>query len=405
MKQKRRRSAFLWADEVVSEHGGKERKGGFMSIRAAGLAERGGEEAHEREEEAAFMDWFRERKWTSDRVRRLMQRYSTQLSGQELNISTWRQMAIGISNRYFNKVFEAEEDEFEDEDGEGNLFDSIYDLQAGHGSHVAGLIYARLFGQGELGTMRSREEFRKVSMKWHRFFGFGAEDRTERGFTAGGATKRGRAVFDDVREDMRRRRFGRLHRIDMRGQLKQMMGPAAEFRGLQEPVVRAVARGEWPIVQITPTGGGKSLTFMLPAYCTPDGVTVVITPLVSLENDMARRGAAGGIVGVRDARVGRQQGVPGVRGADARAGEVGPGRRRRVSHGVAVQQDIPAADRAVGADVAGFRGGGGVFDGDVEADAGEGVFPSDAFCAGAGADVPGGDDAAEYTVQSRRDRG
>ncbi|RTE68056.1 hypothetical protein BHE90_017567, partial [Fusarium euwallaceae] len=264
MKQKRRRSAFLWADEVVSEHGGKEKKGGFISVRAAGEIEGGGE-AQEREEEAAFMDWFRERKWTSDRVRRLMQRYSTQLSGQQLNISTWRQMAIGISNRYFNKVFEAEEDEFEDEDGEGNLFDSIYDLQAGHGSHVAGLIYARLFGQGELGTMRSREEFRKVSMKWHRFFGFGAEDRTERGFTAGGAAKRGRAVFDDEREDMRRRRFGRLHRIDMGGQLKQMMGPAAEFRGLQEPVIRAVARGEWPIVQITPTGGGKSLTFMLPA--------------------------------------------------------------------------------------------------------------------------------------------
>ncbi|KAM6513730.1 hypothetical protein FALCPG4_014951 [Fusarium falciforme] len=103
-----------------------------------------------------------------------MQRYSAQLSGQELNISTWRQMAIGISNRYFNKEFGAEDDEFEDEDGEGNLFDSIYDLQAGHGSHVAGLIYARLFGQGELGTMCSREKFRKVSMQWHRFFGFGA---------------------------------------------------------------------------------------------------------------------------------------------------------------------------------------------------------------------------------------
>ncbi|KAJ4177210.1 hypothetical protein NW755_013980 [Fusarium falciforme] len=235
-----------------------------------------------------------------------MQRYSAQLSGQELNISTWRQIAISISNRYFNKEFGAEDDEFKDEDSKGNLFNSIYDLQAGHGSHVAGLIYARLFGQGELGTICSHEKFRKVSIQWHRFFGFGAEDRLERG-GAGfrGATKRGRAVFDDVREDMRRRRFGRLHRIDMRGQLKQMMGPAAEFRGLQEPVIRAVAQGEWPIVQITPTGGGKSLTFMLPAYCAPDGVTVVITPLVSLENDMAVRCAKMGI----DAYVWKSGGV------------------------------------------------------------------------------------------------
>ena len=67
------------------------------------------------------------------------------------------------------------------------------------------------------------------------------------------------------------------------------MGPDAAFRGMQERVIRSVMRGEWPIVQVTPTGGGKSLTFMLPAYCVPDGVTVVVTPLVVLENDMVQR--------------------------------------------------------------------------------------------------------------------
>ncbi|SCV25108.1 uncharacterized protein FFB14_00001 [Fusarium fujikuroi] len=43
----------------------------------------------------------------------------------------------------------------------------------------------------------------------------------------------------------------------MRGQLKQMMGKSAEFRGLQEAVIRTVVRGDGPIVQITPTGGGQ----------------------------------------------------------------------------------------------------------------------------------------------------
>jgi superfamily II DNA helicase RecQ len=321
IKQKRRRSAFLWADEVVSEHGGKESKSGGFRVKktARGLAEgeavvaeeeEGGEaapapslESQEREEEAAFMEWFRESKWTSDRARRALQRYSAQFSGQEWNISAWRHMAIGISNRYFNKVFGDAADKNEDEfgDGEGNFFDSVQDLQAGHGSHIAGLIYARLFGQGELGTMRSREKFRKVSMQWHRFFGFGAEDRMERL-----GEKRVRAgIFDAEREEIRRKRFARLHRIDIRGQLKQLMGPAAEFRGLQEPVIRAVARGEWPVVQVTPTGGGKSLTFMLPAYCTPDGVTVVITPLVSLENDMVARCVKMGI----DAYIWKSRGV------------------------------------------------------------------------------------------------
>ncbi|KAF4473075.1 ATP-dependent DNA helicase Q1 [Fusarium albosuccineum] len=295
MKQKRRRSAFLWADQVVSQDGSKDGRG---SSRA------GTEEA---EEEAAFMDWFRESKWTSDRARRVMQRYTTQFSGQEINVAAWRMMAIAISNRFFNKVFGDDEWGEEEEDGEGGFVDSIHDLQAGHGSQIAGLIYARLFGQGEAGTMRSREEFRKVSMQWHRFFGFGAEDRAEWTFTAGGSRRRrrGRVAIDDAREEMRRRRFGRLHRTDMQGQLRQMIGPAAAFRGLQEPVIRALARGEWPIVQVTPTGGGKSMTFMLPAYCTPEGVTVVITPLVSLQDDMADRCAKLGI----DAYVWRSGGV------------------------------------------------------------------------------------------------
>jgi superfamily II DNA helicase RecQ len=68
-----------------------------------------------------------------------------------------------------------------------------------------------------------------------------------------------------------------------------MMGPGASFRGLQEPMIRAVARGEWPIVQVTPIGGGKSLIFMLPAFCTPDSMTIVVSLLVALENDMEVR--------------------------------------------------------------------------------------------------------------------
>ncbi|KAM5527653.1 hypothetical protein FOXYSP1_20015 [Fusarium oxysporum f. sp. phaseoli] len=283
IKKKRRQSAFLWADEVVSEHGGKDGKGGFSKVRAAGIsnnddkAESQSQQERE-EEEAAFMDWFREKKWINDRARRALQRYSTQFSSQELNISGWRQMAIGISNRYFNKVFETDDDGDElDEDGNGSFIDSIYDLQAGHGSHIAGLIYARLFGKGELGTIRSREKFRKISMQWHRFFGFGAADRKEQ---LGGKRIR-TGIFDNEREELRRKRFGRLHRIDMKGQLGQMMGPSARFRGLQEPVIRAVARGEWLIVQITPIGGGKSLTFMLPAYCTPNDI-----PSTTVQNQL-----------------------------------------------------------------------------------------------------------------------
>ncbi|KAM0368096.1 hypothetical protein ACHAPY_011615 [Fusarium culmorum] len=82
------------------------------------------------------MDWFREPKWTSDRVRRVLQRYRMQFSDQEINISAWRQIAIGISNRYLNKIFKGcQEDSGEfgedDDEGEGwgsDLVNSIQDL-------------------------------------------------------------------------------------------------------------------------------------------------------------------------------------------------------------------------------------------------------------------------------------
>ncbi|KAJ0328460.1 hypothetical protein COL922a_013181 [Colletotrichum nupharicola] len=59
--------------------------------------------------------------------------------------------------------------------------------------------------------------------------------------------------------------------------------------------VLAIANGHSPAVQVMGTGGGKSVSFMLPAFCSPDGVTVVITPLVALRTDMHMRRVRAGI--------------------------------------------------------------------------------------------------------------
>lgn len=115
--------------------------------------------------------------------------------------------------------------------------------------------------------------------------GFGAEDW---GGTESGR-KRQRDLFEAAREEARFRRFARLQQVDIRGQLRMMMGEKAEFRGHQEMIMRSIVRGESPVVQITGTGGGKSLSFMLPAYCSPEGTTIVIVPLVSLREDLHDR--------------------------------------------------------------------------------------------------------------------
>lgn len=299
MKQAVECSAFLWADEVVKQ---EEVKGEEM-----GGEEMEGEVEEEEEdikrEMETVADWIQERKWTSDRVRRIMQRHSERLlEGQRLNISAWRHIAIGIANRYLSQAFsqgqEGGGEGVDDEEDEEGIEDNILDLQAGHGMHVAGMVYARELQQGAFGTALRRDQFRTVSRQWHRFLGFGAEDwgLGGGGGGAGAGAKRGKAdVFDSMREEARHRRFGRLHRADIRAQLRMMMGEGAAFRGQQEKVMRAIVRGESPVVQITGTGGGKSMSFMLPAFCSPDGTTIVVVPLVALREDLHGRCAESGI--------------------------------------------------------------------------------------------------------------
>ena len=97
---------------------------------------------------------------------------------------------------------EGNEDEEDEEDNE-------WDLQAGHGTHVAGMIYGRMLLQGAVGTASRREKFRRISGRWHRFFGLGAADAKMR-------LKRKAEEFEVVREEAKRRRMGQIGRASCR---------------------------------------------------------------------------------------------------------------------------------------------------------------------------------------------
>ena len=77
--------------------------------------------------------------------------------------------------------------------------------------------------------------------------------------------------------------------VNIHRKLKELMGEKAEFCGLQEKSIDAIITGQSPIVNIIATGEGKSMLFMLPAYCVSGGSTVVIIPLCSLQEDLERR--------------------------------------------------------------------------------------------------------------------
>ena len=59
------------------------------------------------------------------------------------------------------------------------------------------------------------------------------------------------------------------------------------FRGIQQEIIESIGSGK-DTLGLMPTGGGKSITFQVPALCR-SGICLVITPLIALMIDQVTR--------------------------------------------------------------------------------------------------------------------
>ena len=174
----------------------------------------------------------------------------------------------------------------EDNNNSPRSRDHILDLQAGYRSHVAGIIYARavLEAPGEVASIR--QQYRNASEVQHRLLQFLSTLEVL-------VKKRVQKSQDQNRQFAKQKR---IRTINIYQPLERIVGVEAQFRGIQEPVIKAIIRGESPIVSVIRTGAGKSLLFILPAiYSAMDsgqstpGITIIVIPIISLRQDIQRR--------------------------------------------------------------------------------------------------------------------
>jgi superfamily II DNA helicase RecQ len=230
------------------------------------------------------------------RLARVLKRQTASKLGTELNVRSYRHVAVSIGRRMVGKAFASgyQEEIGEDTDDEAEMDESPLELQNGRTTAVGALHYGVSINIIRNLNERSLETFRNLSRKWHRLLGFDDDDDKEK------PKKRPRpdCSSDDEQEQAKRLKpyHGRRPRRarpdqDIKAAMQQVLGQTeVSFRTPeQEQALRAVLHGQTPLVVVLPTGGGKSVLFMVPACMADAGVTVVVVPFRALVGDLLRR--------------------------------------------------------------------------------------------------------------------
>lgn len=230
--------------------------------------------------------------WETNRIRRVLRRETNKRIGVAIGTSDWRQAYPAIHREFainqdvvgtLDQIYANENPNKKEAMNEEQTRETMRAKQSSHSPQMEESMYGRQLQQNPFSTRREQDAYREVSIDWHRFLQFPSSYESK---SVGPDVKR---RIKQEQDDRKWHRWQQMRGIDVDGQLKQMYGPQAQFRGKQREALELIVSGHPRIVVVMRTGGGKSLLFQLPAAASTDGVTIVVMPKVMLQEDMATR--------------------------------------------------------------------------------------------------------------------
>ena len=285
--------------------------------------------AHDQMSPASDFIWHRKdgTPWESTQLSAALASRTEHYMGVRITLRDWRHIAIAISKKHARQRGGAKADFEDDEDSDDDAenYETPDDLAASH-STKTGNNYGVTIDVLKRLTAESLEVFGQVSHRWHRFLGCGGEVCTpqlvqtpaaavgagpKRKLEAGTAhdssdgvgggsalaapgKKRPRVLALERRPALESRDHHVPGEVEDRAILRALRAvlrdDSARFRSPQQKeAVIAAATGQSPVVAVLPTGGGKSLVFMVPAMLSGSGVTVVVAPFAKLKTQLVQR--------------------------------------------------------------------------------------------------------------------
>ena len=191
--------------------------------------------------------------------------------GIQVNTNMYRHIAIAIDRKFIRQRDPGEDSNSEDNESDG---ENPFDAGAGHSMKVAIACYARIRNLTRGLTPESIDIFRAICDKWHRWYGIASRD-VQPAEEGGGL----RAALTEREQQQE------IERVMM-----ELHGAAYGWISQQQKeAVQSSVSGISPLFVILPTGTGKTLAFLVPALMKGSKVTVVITPLIALGEDLVRR--------------------------------------------------------------------------------------------------------------------